>query len=508
MVKVLVIGLDGATWNLLEPWAKEGILPTIKWLMDNGAWGKLESTIPFSTFPAWKCYSTGKNPGKLGVFHFLSLDMKARRTILHNARDFKSNDLWDYLNENGFKCGIINMPGTYPVKEIDGLMIAGFPAEDHDYTYPPSLEHELKTRGYTVHPKIKAGRESLKKERKYIKSLFSLRFKLMKEHLNDLDFLHLTISLIDYIQHLLWNDSHILMEYWVYLDTEIKKLLDCLGEDEYVFLMSDHGFTKLNNNFFLNNWLLTNGYLTLLQGKRVPVVRLLPSPKSIFRMCSRLHLRWVLSLIPEGIKAKAKGLSLFSCIDWDKTKAVGSGNIGIEQLYINRDRLEDEEEYTALKKKLKKELENIKDPLTGQNAIRAFEREEVYKGPYVSKAPDLIIVPESGYQIVGSLSNPESIWGKCPMGREAFHERYGIFLVYGPNIKKCAQIQDAKIYDIAPTILHIFGLHIPKDMDGRVLKEIFEKDSELAKRPMKYQEVDEKEKLSKKIKKLKNVGKI
>lgn len=268
MTKVLVIGLDGATWNLLEPWAREGTLPTINKLMEKGVWGKLESTIPPITFPAWKCYSTGKNPGKLGVFMFLKFDMKEKKIIFHNARDFKGKEIWDYLSENGFKCGVINMPGTYPPKKINGFMIAGNPAEDHDYTYPPSLEIELKSKGYTVHPQIALTRDSLKKQAEHIKNLFSSRFKLASEYFKDLDFLHLTIFYIDIAQHLLWNDSHTLKGYWRHLDKEISKLIKGIEEDTYVFLMSDHGFNKLKNNFFLNNWLLKNGYLALTQQKK------------------------------------------------------------------------------------------------------------------------------------------------------------------------------------------------------------------------------------------------
>lgn len=113
--KVLVIGLDGATWNLLKPWSREGVLPTFKRLMEKGVYGNLRSSIPPVTFPAWKCYSTGKNPGKLGVYLFLKLDMENKKFYFYSSRDFKSKEVWDYLGGKGYKCGVINMPGTYPI---------------------------------------------------------------------------------------------------------------------------------------------------------------------------------------------------------------------------------------------------------------------------------------------------------------------------------------------------------------------------------------------------------
>jgi len=508
-MKVVVIGLDGATWNLLEPWAKEGTLPTIRQLMEKGVWGKLESTIPPSTFPAWKCYSTGKNPGKLGVFHFTSLDMKQKKLTVHNARDFKAKDIWDYLGEANFQCGVINMPGTYPVKRINGFMIAGYPAESHDYTYPPSLEIELKRNNYVLHPKS-ANKHSFSKNKSAVKNLFSSRFAIARKYLKDLDFIHLTIRYTDTVQHLLWNSPHILREYWAHLDGELENLLesDSLGEDAYIFLMSDHGFTKLKNSFFLNNWLHKNGYLVVKQGKKTSILKLIPSPKTILRTVGKLHLEWVLSVTPESIKSKAvQRLSLFPRIDWDRTRAVASGNIGIEKLYINKEGLQADQVY-MLTKKLKKQLKDIKDPLTGQNVMKVFEKEEIYKGPYVYKAPDLMIVPESGYQIVGSFSNSGNIWGKCPNKREAFHEQHGIFLAYGPSIRKGEKTEDAKIYDLAPTILHIFGLSIPKDIDGRILSEIFEPNSEPGRRPVVYEPAGEKDRVKGKITKLRDSGVI
>ena len=510
MTKVLVIGLDGATWNLLEPWAKEGTLPTIKRLMGAGVWGKLESTIPFITFPAWKCYSTGKNPGKLGVFLFLKLDITNKKIVVHNARDFKSKEIWDYLGENGLKCGVINMPGTYPTKKINGFIVAGYPAEDHNYTYPRSLETELKSKGYTIHPKIALDKDSFKKKITYIKDLFSSRFDLAKEH-KDSDFLHLTIFYIDDIQHFVWNDYHTVKEYWRHLDKEISEIIDDIGDDCYVFLMSDHGFNKLNNTFFINNWLLKHGYITLVQQNvKMHIAKHLPESKTISRILDRLGLLWIIKFIPTNIKKTAvkQRFDFLHLIDWNATTAVGIGG-GVGMLYINnKDKLKDEQEYITLKEDLKKELENMRDPTTGDKPMDVFKREDVYKGPYVSEAPELIITPKSGYQIMEVLSDSGNIFGECPRGREAFHERYGIFLAYGPDIKKGVEIQDAKIYDLAPTILHIFGTPIPKDMDGRVLKEIFKEDSELAKMEIKYQEIDEKGTIKEKIKDLKKSKKI
>jgi len=505
-MKVVVVGLDGATWNLLRPLAEEGALPTVKRLMEMGTWGELRSTIPPSTFPAWRCYSTGKNPGKLGVFHFTSLDMKQKKLLIHTAADFKGKDIWDYLGDSNFRCGVINMPGTFPVKEINGFMVAGYPAESRDYTYPSSLFAELKRINYVLHPKT-VSRTFYIKKKATVKDQFTSRFALAKKYLQDVDFLHLTVRDIDGVQHLIWNDSSLIKEYWVHLDKQLESLLDSLGKEANVFLMSDHGFTKLNNNFFLNNWLIKNGYLCI---HKTGSYIWLSTLKRISRVASKLRLAFLFSLVPKGIRVKAANVkSPLSRIEWEKTKAVASGNIGIEKLYINSDSLINEREYMTLKRRLRKELEDIKDPVTQRKAMRVFEREQVYSGPYVHKAPDLMVIPESGYQIVGTLSDTGEIWGRCPNHREAFHNMHGIFLAHGPDIKKNVEVKNITIYDIAPTILHMFGLPVPDDMDGRVLTEIFKQDSYMNQREVKYKRVDsERDRLKSRVKKLKESAKI
>ena len=118
-LKTIVIGLDGATWNLIKPLVDKGKRPTIKKLMEGGCHGKLESSIPHVTFPAWKCYSTGKNPGKLDVYWWMNVDLSNRRFRVNMSSSFKSNEIWDILARHRYKSGVIGMPTTYPTKTIN-----------------------------------------------------------------------------------------------------------------------------------------------------------------------------------------------------------------------------------------------------------------------------------------------------------------------------------------------------------------------------------------------------
>ena len=261
--KVIVIGLDGATWNLIKPWADRGELPTFKKLMKKGIWGTLESPFPV-TVPSWACYSTGKNPGKFGVFDWIKVDIKKRKLRIINYQDIRSKEIWDYLNEYGVKTGIINIPHTYPPKKVDGFMISGMLASEiSNYTYPKSLKEELKEIGYRIHTKYPLDIITKNNKRKYVddvKSLIKLRFEVAKQKINDVDFIHLTVFYIDYLQHFLWNDAEVLNA-WKTIDEELKNFLKELKTKNIKFtliLMSDHGFTKLKSGlgFYLNNFLI------------------------------------------------------------------------------------------------------------------------------------------------------------------------------------------------------------------------------------------------------------
>ena len=145
MAKVLVIGLDGGTWNIMKSLVKEGHLPTIAKIMKRGCYGDLESCMPPVTSPAWKCYSTGKNPGKLGVYWQLCVDLEKQKFIAPNATSFKSKEIWDYLSERGISCGVLDMPTTYPPKRILGFMVSYGPPKPTGFTYPKDLENTLKS---------------------------------------------------------------------------------------------------------------------------------------------------------------------------------------------------------------------------------------------------------------------------------------------------------------------------------------------------------------------------
>ena len=187
-------------------------------------------------------------------------------------------------------------------------------------------------------------------------------------------------------------------------------------------------------------------------------------------------------------------------IDWDKTIAYGE-NKGIKGIKILK--FKGREEYEEIREKIIEGLKRIKDPKTGEKIIReAYKKEDIYSGPFLEKISDIVILQNPDYRIHHFFYDTIVKSYKPVIAGNHLAHLEGIFIAYGSDIKKGIKIQNAKIYDIAPTILHIFGVPIPRDMDGLVLKEIFEESSELAKRPIRYEEEGEKEKIREKVKML------
>ncbi|MFC1962405.1 alkaline phosphatase family protein [Chloroflexota bacterium] len=497
-MKIIVIGLDGANFELIQPWIEAGKLPTLKKLIDSGCSANQQSCLPPVTAPNWKCYSTGKNPGKLGIFWWENIDLRNKRVLFPISRVNKSKEIWDFIGENGGKVGVINMPLTYPPKKVKGFVIAGGSfAQEHEFTYPRELENTLRKEfDYKVFPKdlylIKREPERVVKEvLRVIESRFKVARKLLTEY--DLDFLHVTTFFINTLHHNFWNDRYV-EEAWQLIDKNIGCLLEGFEDTHDVFLISDHGSNKIDQVFYINNWLAKEGYLRLSSSIRLPrlLYALGINQQSATRMLSRLHLRALAKVLPSRIKdslpSEAGTIDQSRKTDkivWDMTKAVASGQ---GPVYINLKGKEKEN----TKEELLSKLENLQNPKTGKNIARkVYRKEEIYSGKYLAEAPDLIIDQNPGTHIRGGIGIGKINVFEEPHGWKAENKREGIFIACGPNIQKIQGLDKVSILDLAPTILHLMNIPVPKDMDGRVLSRIFAPNSDPARRRVRHQKVED-----------------
>jgi len=499
--KMIVIGLDGATWEVIDRLIWEEKLPTLKKLKKNGIFGNLESTIPHITFPAWKSYSSGKNPGKLGVFWFLYPNFEKKCFISNNSTDFKSYDVWDILGKGGYTSGILDMPGTYPPKRINNFMISWGAPKQKNYTYPPELAEKLESKfSYRIDPEFFFDldkEKGIKATKKIIEQRFEVAQWLIKE--NHPDFFHVTIFHIDSVQHVFWKDminkrapfENVIQDFWELIDRNINELLEkSTDENTILMLMSDHGFTETKAVFNISTWMKEEGYLVFNQSKITKFLSFIGlSRERIFNIVKKLKLvEIVKKTIPKDTSMRildrffpppddiVSMYSLENAVDWNKSDVIPlpEGPIYINPKYRGK-------KYEKLRDELVNKIEDIANPITGERLVKkAYKKEEIYEGKYLDIAPDLILLPTLGYEIATPVDTDKT-WVFDLKHRAGTHKLQGIFVAKGPGIKEGIEIDNVRIYDIAPTILHIFGLPIPNDIDGRVLTEIFEEDSEFAK---------------------------
>ena len=536
MGKVAVIGIDGGMLKLVEQWQDE--LPNFRRIMQNGVYGELESTFPPLTCPAWPSMFTGKNPGKLGIFDFNKYRAdKGGEFSINSSLDYASSALWKILNSYGKKVGIFNLPFTFPPHKVDSFMVCGVGSPDvmkANYTYPPELQKTLNevVGGYEIVPLILLGIQG--KEEQYIKVLEGMlgkREKAASYLLANMpwDLFVGVFYILDAAQHYFWHhmdQNHtrpgdkryqdVIKRFYIKVDGAIGRFLEQVPEDTNVLVVSDHGFGPIHGYFMVNQWLENNNFLRFkdkIHQKRLGVsLRLIRdflmsylSPR-LSQLVADLLPRAVARKITFGIAQRDNMAALYQSIDWSQTKAYGMGMVGM--IYINLKgrepwgTVEPGEEYEAVRDEIIAKLKQIIDPETGKTVdIQVFKKEELYHGQYFELAPDILYKMARYDQSL--LLKDKAEWRQAHFS--GWHVQEGMFMGWGPDIDKSGRkLSGLRIYDISPTILHLFGLPVPQDMDGRVLTEIFQEESEPGRREVTYQEVDyETERIKHIVRKLK-----
>jgi len=498
-MRILVIGLDGASMDLIKLWAHEGKLPTFAKLMREGSYGNLESVIPTFTIPAWNCMTTGKNPGKIGCFSFLQKAPGSYDFRVYSSLVKKEKNIWDILSNYGKKVFVFNAPNVLRAYKINGYMVAGWLCiSEEKLTYPKSLREEIYNLNYkrdvwAIEKILIDDREFSRRHMEITEKHYNILLHFLKR---DWDFGFVVFTELDRVSHRFsWDTKNSLLRHYQNMDRKLKQLLDKLDSENNettIMIVSDHGFGPNKRIFLINEWLKKKGFLEV---ERMPAIKLANSLMLILRRPNILKILRLLAkflpLIPlyQSVYPRTGRLPIL----WDKTKAFAYSTWGA--IYINlRGRepqgIVKEEEYEKLRSEIIEELREI--------SVKAYRREELYHGEYQELAPDIIVQIDDNVNFISAKVG----YGKEFLeGFDGNHRRNnGTFIAWGPDIRGNFEI-NAKIYDIAPTILHMFGIPIPRDMDGRVLKEIFK--GELAMREIKYQEIDERERIKKKIRELK-----
>jgi predicted AlkP superfamily phosphohydrolase/phosphomutase len=470
MPELVVVGLDALDPFFLQKWVDSGYLPTFKKLIENGVFGKLKSTIPPVTIPAWPAMFTGKNPGKLGVFDFFDVKKVEKGYTLKpfSPASCRGSYVWDILGSFGKKSGIINFPELFKSYEVNGFMVNSL----HEFsTYPEKLAGELEAAVPNSESYIKHPFESTKKFKKSTSVEWKIDKYLRKNYNIDL-FVHV-FRILDVAMHHASSEEK-LKEVYMEMDKELGDYLEA-GKNKNVLIVSDHGGKEYSKKFYVNSYLKEAGYLKLknpshsksfIRSLSYSLLNTFPGLEKFFDKLSDFFTRVT------GKNLRPSLGELFSSIDWDLSEAfaytlTASNFVG----------------FWLLKKdvNLKKQLLELKDPESEQKIVKnIFSKEEIYNGPMLNLLPDLVAELDEEYLATSELG-PFTF---CNTKHFA-HQKYGTIIAYGDDFKEKMLINNAEIVDVAPTILHMLDVPIPEDMDGKVLKGIFREGSNSANREIK-----------------------
>lgn len=520
--KVLVIGLDGATFDLIDPWTREGKLPTLAGCLGSGVRALLRSTPLSNSAQAWSSFITGKNPGKHGIFDFFEPLPDSYGVRFINASFRKGKSLWRILGEAGKRVGVINVPITYPAEAVNGFMIAGLdaPGLDKHAMYPPELLQEVRKKlgEYVLEAGVwgfmRKGRPDLALQGLLdaIEMRAATARYLMENHA--WDFFMVVFTETDKVQHHFWKYidparagripasqrvyAQAIFQVYDKIDGAIRQLCEAVPADTSVFILSDHGAgPSSNKTMFINHWLQHEGFLSYRQSslmgggwERLLQTTLRRSDAFVKKVLSRQAKEKLVRLFP-GVRNKVDSLLLLAGIDWSRTVAYSRENH--PTISINLKGREPQgivlpgREYDETRRAIVDRLLQVRCPETGEPIVEEVAyAEKVYHGPDVFRAPD-IIFRWKDHAYVHRPSRPDRCNGFLEVLPDAeleraemsdrpsgIHRALGVFIAKGPWVKKGQEIRPVDFVDVTPTILHLLGVPIPDDMDGQVLTDIFE----------------------------------
>jgi predicted AlkP superfamily phosphohydrolase/phosphomutase len=507
--KVAVFGLDGITFDLLQPWLDEGLMPNLARLMESGARAPMDSTIPPVSASAWASFATGTNPGKHGLIDFTYPAPDGYDIRVSNSNTRTAPPVWHYVGKAGGQVGIVSLPMTYPPEPVSGFLYCSFltPTEESVHTYPESLKQEVQEavgpfplhmseRGRGSHPLqfVEAVREmEVQRARAVCHLLQSKPWDLFIYVIETTDNLqHEVYHLLDethprYDSQEASDTMPAIREYYQTVDRLLGDMLQHVPEDALTVVMSDHGFGPFHKFFHINNWLARQGYLKFRRSPLSLIKRL------AFRMGATPinALKWVIRLGLSGMRKNVKRgrgrgmlkrlfLSLAD-VDWTRTQAFSVGNFG--QVYFNTKAqrqygIVTDDEYKALQDRIAADALALRDPVDGHQIVkRVYKREELFHGPATGRLPDLVLYTDRArYVSFGHADFGSNQIVEPSTGQTGHHHLTGVLILNGPGVRKGVTLDKANIMDVAPTVLSYMGLDVPGHMDGHVLREAFTED--------------------------------
>ncbi len=479
--RVVIIGLDGATFQVLDPLMKEGVMPFLARFAAEGTRAGLRTIVPALTPPAWTSLMTGRSPGHHGIFDFFRMDSRDSRHIrFTTSSDVACETIWSAASRQRRRVTTLNFPLMFPAPRIEGNVVAGWvpwkqlrlachpeglfdrlralPGFDQRELAMDIKLEERATEGCSNPDEYAPWIElHIRREQHWLEIL---------EHLMHTDPCDLTAVLfdgVDKLQHLCWRfiaaapDTEwqeswerrafeLCREYFRRLDGIIERISARAGRDARIFIASDHGFGPTRQVFHVNAWLERQGYLSWASGHEMSAGD--PALLGVGRVARHTFQ-----------------------MDWMRTRAFATTPTS-NGIYITELPDAPKDESLAIRDRISDELRRLRHPDTGQRIVRQiYTREEAFAGPFSMLAPDLTLELHDGGLV--SILPSDNVFSERPTVAGA-HRPVGVFLAKGPGIRAGVTAPELSILDVAPTVLYSLGLDVGEDLEGAVPESIFD----------------------------------
>jgi len=478
---VVCVGLDGATFDVIDPMVAAGRLPTLAKLVNGGSRAALRSVIPPLSAPAWVSFMTGTNPGRHGVYHFRTLEREGIGATLVGSWMYKGTTIFDRASEAGRRVLAFRVPMTYPAWPVNGTMIAGFPTPDPRTTYsePPEV-------GAAIGPLVQMNAmrsmvSSVADQAANFDFYLERSTEVIVEQLRagDIDFFCYVNSVTDWIAHKFWRfsdpdapayepyavdgGSTLVESFYEKVDDSLGRILDAAPDGALVVVLSDHGTGRRSTaRFDTAAWLEEMGLFARAGGGR-----------SRGRRRTAAALEWVKDVVPKKHwlwrhapavvrKRVASVRAEKAAVDWTRAEAYPVKlDHHVEGVNVNRDLVGDR--YEAVRDAV------LSAAAAAPQITGAHRREDVYAGPHAELAPDVILELDPACEFGPGTHAPENRLKRS----SATHRQDGILVVAGPGVREGVDLGHASLLDVPATLMWALGLDVPAVMDGRVVADAF-----------------------------------
>lgn len=488
MDPTLLIGLDGATFTVLDPLVAEGHLPNLARIIAGGVRAPLRTTPHPLTPPAWTTLMTGRGPGSHGIFDFLRSELRSGGAYftLNNFRDIRTETIWTIVSRLGGRVISLNFPLMAPPPAVNGAIVPGLLSFRHlrRNVFPLELYDELKALDGFSSQALSWDFEHEKKALQLIpeeelepwvsfhiereKQWFSILEHLMRTRPADLT--AVMFDGVDKLQHGCWRFldpawfpaqpnaferkmRDLCVQYFRELDGFIGRIVEQAPANSRVFLASDHGFGPTTKVLRINKWLEQLG-----------------------------HLHWQSDAAAAGGPRTG---AHYVALDWQTTKAyapsAATNGIHIRVEQQPGDGGVPRAEYDSFRQRLVDELLELRDPEDGTLLVKeVLLREQAFPGRELGNGPDLTLVM-CDHGFVSVLDAEPVIWTRPIVAGTHYPE--GVLLASGPGIRAGDTLAEQSILDVAATLLYSLGEAIPSDFESRVMRDVFTPEF-LAERPV------------------------